>query len=152
MANKLLGQFNLAGIRPAARGTPQIEVTFDIDANGILHVSAKDKGTGKEQKITIQSSGGLSDNEIKEMVKDAEKNLTLDEEKKKLVEMKNNADSLIHSSEKSLKELGAKIDNTDKNLISEAIESLKKDVNGNDYNVIKNKIEQLSQLITKISN
>merc|ERR1711907_260533 len=95
--NKLLGQFNLEGILPAPRGVPQIEVTFDIDANGILHVSAKDKGTGKEQKITIQSSGGLSKEEIEKMLKDAEENLSKDEEKKYLVEMKNNADSLIHS-------------------------------------------------------
>merc|ERR1712032_1454148 len=101
--NKLLGQFNLEGIAPAPRGTAQIEVTFDIDANGILHVSAKDKSTGREQKITIQSSGGLSDKEIKNMVKDAQENAVKDEEKKSLVELKNKADSLIISTKKSLK-------------------------------------------------
>merc|ERR1712032_1734328 len=101
--NKLLGQFNLEGITPSPRGVPQIEVTFDIDTNGILHVSAKDKSTGKEQKITIQSSGGLSDEEIKNMVKDAQENAVKDEKKKSLVELKNKADSLIISTKKSLK-------------------------------------------------
>merc|ERR1712196_650797 len=108
--NKLLGQFNLEGISSAPRGTPQIEVTFDVDANGILNVSAKDKGTGKEQKITIQSSGGLSNDEVEAMVKDAEQNSAADETKKKLIEIKNRAESLIHSVEKQISELKDKID------------------------------------------
>merc|ERR1712078_697796 len=112
--NKLLGQFNLEGISPAPRGVPQIEVTFDIDANGILHVSAKDKGTGKEQKITIQSSGGLSKEEIEKMLKDAEENLSKDEEKKILIEIKNKGESLIHSVEKNIRENDKKISSLEK--------------------------------------
>merc|ERR1711939_610844 len=112
--NKLLGNFRLDGIPPAPRGTPQIEVTFDIDANGILHVSAKDKGTGKEQKITIQSSSGLSDSDINRMVKDAEDNAALDEQKKLLIEAKNKGDSLIHSTEKLLKDQDGKLSKNDK--------------------------------------
>jgi molecular chaperone DnaK len=108
--NKVLGQFNLEDIPPAPRGVPQIEVTFDIDANGIVSVSAKDKGTGKEQKITIQASGGLSDEDIEKMVKDAEENAEADKEKKDLIEAKNQAESLIHSTEKSLEEHSDKID------------------------------------------
>ena len=102
--NKMLGQFNLEDIPPAPRGLPQIEVTFDIDANGIVSVGAKDKGTGKEQKITIQASGGLSDDDIDAMVKDAEANAEADKERKELVEARNQAESLIHSTEKSLEE------------------------------------------------
>merc|ERR1712066_675897 len=98
--NKLLGHFNLEGIAPGQRGTPQIDVTFDMDANSILHVSAKDKGTGKEQRITIQSSGGLSSQEVEKMVKEAEENASQDEERKKLIEVKNQAESLIYSTEK----------------------------------------------------
>ena len=108
--NKVLGKFNLEDIPPAPRGVPQIEVTFDIDANGIVSVSAKDKGTGKEQKITIQASGGLSDEDIEKMVKDAEENAEADKEKKDLIEAKNQAESLIHSTEKSLEEHSDKID------------------------------------------
>merc|ERR1712070_723949 len=119
--NKLLGQFNLEGITPSPRGVPQIEVEFDIDANGILHVSAKDKGTGKKQKITIQSSGGLSEEQVKQMIKDAEKNSLKDEEKKKLIEVKNNADSILHSAEKSLKKNKEFISSDDKNLIEKNI-------------------------------
>merc|ERR1712224_55205 len=112
--NKLLGQFNLEGITPAPRGIPQIEVSFDVDANGILHVSAKDKGTGKEQKITIQSSGGLSNEEINQMVKDAEDNITKDEAKKQLIEVKNKGESLIHSVEKNIRENSDKISSLEK--------------------------------------
>merc|ERR1712078_81314 len=112
--NKLLGQFNLEGITPAPRGIPQIEVSFDVDANGILHVSAKDKGTGKEQKITIQSSGGLSKEEIEKMLKDAEENLSKDEEKKILIEVKNKGESLIHSVEKNIRENDKKISSLEK--------------------------------------
>ena len=107
--NKLLGNFELVGIPPAARGTPQIEVTFDIDANGIVSVSAKDKGTGKEQKIQIQASGGLSDDEIQSMVKDAEANKEADKKKRDAVDARNQADSIVFSTEKSLKEHGDKI-------------------------------------------
>ena len=108
--NKELGKFNLEDIPPAPRGMPQIEVTFDIDANGIVSVSAKDKGTGKEQKITIQASGGLSEEEIDKMVQDAEENAESDKAKKDLVEAKNQAESLIHSTEKSIEEHGDKVD------------------------------------------
>ena len=107
--NKILGNFELVGIPPAPRGTPQIEVTFDIDANGIVSVSAKDKGTGKEQKIQIQASGGLSDEEIQKMVKDAEANKEADKKKRETVDARNQADSLVFSTEKSLKEHGEKI-------------------------------------------
>merc|ERR1712146_479124 len=107
--NKLLGQFNLEGISAAPRGVPQIEVTFDVDANGILNVSAKDKGTGKEQRITIQSSGGLSKEEVNEMIKDAEKNSSIDEKKKIFIETKNKSETAIHSLEKNIKDLKDKL-------------------------------------------
>merc|ERR1712224_697220 len=113
--NKLLGQFDLVGIPPAPRGTPQIEVTFDIDANGIVNVSAKDKSTGKEQQIKIQASGGLSDEEIEKMVKEAEENAEADKKKREEVDVKNQADSLIHGTEKSIQEHGDKIPEADKN-------------------------------------
>ena len=148
--NKLLGQFNLEGIAPAPRGLPQIEVTFDVDANGILHVSAKDKGTGKEQKITIQSSGGLSDAEIKQMVKDAEEHASQDEEKKALIEAKNHADSLIYSSEKSLKEFGDKISQGDKDELENAIKDLKAAMEAENVDDIKSKTEILTQASMKI--
>ena len=114
--NKMLGNFELVGIAPAPRGVPQIEVTFDIDANGIVSVSAKDKGTGKEQKIQIQASGGLSDEEIEKMVKDAEDNAEADKERRELIEAKNQAESLIHSTEKSMEEHGDKLDPTTINI------------------------------------
>jgi molecular chaperone DnaK len=123
--NKLLGQFDLVGIPPAPRGVPQIEVTFDIDANGIVNVSAKDKGTGKEHQIRIQASGGLSDNEIEKMVKDAEANAEADKKRREGVEAKNQAESLIHSTEKSLKDFGDKVSAEDRTAITTAIESLK---------------------------
>jgi len=123
--NKVLGQFNLEDIPPAPRGVPQIEVTFDIDANGIVSVSAKDKGTGKEQKITIQASGGLSDEDIEKMVKDAEENAEADKEKKDLIEAKNQAESLIHSTEKSLQEHSDKIDPSTVEAIELSIKALK---------------------------
>ena len=123
--NKVLGQFNLEDIPPAPRGVPQIEVTFDIDANGIVSVSAKDKGTGKEQKITIQASGGLSDEDIEKMVKDAEENAEADKEKKDLIEAKNQAESLIHSTEKSLEEHSDKIDPSTVEAIELSIKALK---------------------------
>ena len=123
--NKILGQFNLEDIPPAPRGMPQIEVTFDIDANGIVSVSAKDKGTGKEQKITIQASGGLSDEDIDKMVKDAEENAEADKERRELVDAKNQAESLIHSTEKSMEEHGDKVDPTTIEAIELAIAALK---------------------------
>ena len=112
--NKLLGQFDLVGIPPAPRGVPQIEVTFDIDANGIVNVSAKDKATGKEQQIRIQASGGLSDADIEKMVKDAEANAAEDKKRRALVEARNQAEALVHSTEKSLKEYGDKVSAADK--------------------------------------
>ena len=131
--NKLLGNFELVGIPPAARGTPQIEVTFDIDANGIVSVSAKDKGTGKEQKIQIQASGGLSDEEIQNMVKDAEANKEADKKKRETVDVRNQADSLIFSTEKSLKEHGDKISAEEKKSIESAVSDLRNSLKGNRY-------------------
>lgn len=148
--NKLLGQFNLEGIAPAPRGLAQIEVTFDVDANGILHVSAKDKATGKEQKITIQSCGGLSDEEIVQMVKDAEENYSKDEQKKALVEAKNKADSLIHSVEKSLKEHGDKISSIDKKEVENAIKDLRSVIELENLDEISSKVEILTQASMKI--
>lgn len=148
--NKLLGQFNLEGIAPAPRGLAQIEVKFDVDANGILHVSAKDKGTGKEQKITIQSSGGLSDEEITQMVKDAEENASKDEEKKALVEARNQADSLIHSTEKSLKEHGDKISSADKEEVENIIRDLRSILESENLDKINSKVDSLTQASMKI--
>ena len=123
--NKLLGQFDLVGIPPAPKGSPQIEVTFDIDANGIVKVSAKDKATGKEHQIQIKASGGLSDEEIDKMVKDAEANADADKKKIEAIEAKNNADSIVHSTEKSLKEHGSKVPKEDKDKIEKSLEKLK---------------------------
>ncbi len=123
--NKLLGQFDLSDIPPAPRGVPQIEVTFDIDANGIVNVSAKDKGTGKEQKIQIKASGGLSDEDVERMVKEAEENADADKERKEAIEARNNAESMMHSTEKSLKEHGDKIEDADKTAIEDAIAEVK---------------------------
>jgi molecular chaperone DnaK len=123
--NKLLGQFDLVGIPTSPRGMPQIEVTFDIDANGIVNVSAKDKATGKEQQIRIQASGGLSDSDIEEMVQDAEAHADDDKERKELVEVRNQADSLIHSTEKNLSEYGDKVSEDERGEIESAISSLK---------------------------
>ena len=148
--NKLLGQFNLEGIPPAPRGLPQIEVTFDVDANGILHVSAKDKGTGKEQKITIQSSGGLSDEEIKQMVKDAEEHASQDEEKKLLIEAKNKADSLIYSTENNLKKFVDKISQADKDEVENIIKDLEVAMEAENVDDINSKVEMLTQASMKI--
>jgi molecular chaperone DnaK len=149
--NKLLGQFNLEGITPSPRGVPQIEVTFDIDTNGILHVSAKDKSTGKEQKITIQSSGGLSDEEIKNMVKDAQENAVKDEKKKSLVELKNKADSLIISTKKSLKEYGDKVSSADQEQLTSLIKSLEDAIKNESITSIKQQIDSLTQSSMRIS-
>tara|TARA_B100000029_G_scaffold516458_1_gene629981 strand:+ start:1406 stop:3325 length:1920 start_codon:yes stop_codon:yes gene_type:complete len=148
--NKLLGQFDLVGIPPAARGMPQIEVTFDIDANGIVNVSAKDKATGKEQQIRIQASGGLSDKDIERMVKEAEENAEADKKKRELVDSKNQADSLINETEKNLKEHGDKVPESDKNKIQEDLDELKKVKESDDVEVIKSKSEQLVQSSLKL--
>ncbi|MBA1339832.1 MAG: molecular chaperone DnaK [Pelagibacterales bacterium] len=139
--NKELGKFELIGIAPAPRGVPQIEVTFDIDANGIVNVSAKDKGTGKEQKIQIQSSGGLSEDEIKKMVKDAEVNKEEDKKKRESVDVRNQADTLLHSTEKNLKEHGAKVSDADKKAIEDSSTALKDAIKGTDIEEIKKKTE-----------
>jgi molecular chaperone DnaK len=141
--NKLLGNFELTGIAPAPRGVPQIEVTFDIDANGIVNVSAKDKGTGKEQKIQIQASGGLTDEEIQKMVKEAEANKEADKKKREEVDAKNHADSLIASTEQSLKEHGSKISETDKKVIEKDMEDLKEAIKSDKTEDIKTKTQQL---------
>jgi molecular chaperone DnaK len=148
--NKLLGQFNLEQIPPAPRGVPQIEVTFDIDANGIVSVSAKDKGTGKEQKITIQASGGLSDEEIEKMVKDAEANAEADKKRKELVEARNHAESLIHSTEKSVEEHGDKVDPTTVEAIELAIAALKDTLEGEDAGKIKSGIQNVTEAAMKL--
>jgi len=148
--NKMLGNFELVGIAPAARGIPQIEVTFDIDANGIVSVSAKDKGTGKEQKIQIQASGGLSDEEIEKMVKDAEANKEEDKKKRESVDVRNQADTLIHSTEKNIKEHGAKVSDAEKKAIEDASSSLKEAIKGDDVENIKKKTETLIQASMKL--
>lgn len=148
--NKMLGQFNLEGIPPSRRGMPQIEVTFDVDANGIMHVSAKDKSSGKEQKITIQSSGGLTDKEIEQMVRDAEANAKEDEARKDFVEAKNKAESMIYSTEQSLTEYGAKISSEDKAEIEAALNSLKEAVKGENKTEIEEKTESLTKASMKI--
>jgi molecular chaperone DnaK len=141
--NKLLGNFELTGIAPAPRGVPQIEVTFDIDANGIVNVSAKDKGTGKEQKIQIQASGGLTDEEIQKMVKEAEANKEADKKKREEVDAKNHADSLIASTEQSLKEHGSKISEAEKKAIEKDMEDLKEAIKSDKTEDIKTKTQQL---------
>jgi len=148
--NKMLGNFELVGIAPATRGTPQIEVTFDIDANGIVSVSAKDKGTGKEQKIQIQASGGLSDEEIEKMVKDAEANKEEDKKKREAVDVRNQADTLLHSTEKNLKEHGVKVSDAEKKAIEDASSSLKEATKGTDIEDIKKKTETLVQASMKL--
>jgi molecular chaperone DnaK len=148
--NKLLGQFDLVGIPPAPRGVPQIEVTFDIDANGIVNVSAKDKGTGKEHQIRIQASGGLSDADIEKMVKDAEANAEADKKRKALVEARNQAESLIHSSEKSLKDYGDKVSEADRTAIADAIAALKTAAEGDDPADIEAKTQTLAEVSMKL--
>ncbi|TMV76610.1 molecular chaperone DnaK, partial [Thioclava sp. BHET1] len=143
--NKMLGQFNLEQIPPAPRGMPQIEVTFDIDANGIVSVSAKDKGTGKEQKITIQASGGLSDEEIEKMVRDAETNADADKARRELVEAKNQAESLLHSTKKSLEEHGDKVDSSTVEAIELAMGPLEEALQGDDAGKIKGAMSNLTE-------
>jgi molecular chaperone DnaK len=148
--NKILGQFNLEDIPPAPRGMPQIEVTFDIDANGIVSVSAKDKGTGKEQNITIQASGGLSDEDIENMVKDAEENAEADKERRELIEAKNQAESLIHSTEKSMEEHSDKVDPTTIEAIELAISALKEELETEDAGKIKSGIQNVTEAAMKL--
>ena len=148
--NKQLGDFNLDGIPPASRGTPQIEVTFDIDANGIVNVSAKDKGTGKEQQITIQASGGLSDEDIEKMVKDAEANAESDKKKRELVDARNQADTMIHSSEKNLTEFGDKVTEDEKVTIEKDLQALKDVLASDDLEKIKPALEALTQSSMKL--
>lgn len=148
--NKLLGEFELVGIPPAPRGMPQIEVTFDIDANGIVIVSAKDKTTGKEQQITIRSSGGLSDDEIQKMVKDAEQFAQKDQERKALIDIKNSADTTIYSIEKSLSEYRDKIPSEVASEIESAIEDLRKEMAGDNVDSIKAKLDAANKAVSKI--
>lgn len=148
--NKLLGQFDLVGIPPAPRGVPQIEVTFDIDANGIVNVSAKDKGTGKEQQIRIQASGGLSDADIDSMVKDAERFADEDKKRREVAEAKNNAESLIHTTERQLQENGDKVDASLKSEIEAAIAEAKNAVEGGDAEAMKDKANALAQVAMKL--
>ncbi len=148
--NKILGNFELVGIAPAPRGVPQIEVTFDIDANGIVNVSAKDKGTGKEQKIQIQASGGLSEEEINKMVKDAESNKEADKKKRESVDARNQADTLLHSTEKNLKEHGSKVSEPDKKAIETASSNLRNSLKGTDIEDIKKKTQELVQASMKL--
>jgi len=148
--NKMLGQFDLMGLPPAPRGMPQVEVTFDIDANGIVSVTAKDKATAKEQQIRIQASGGLSDKDIEKMVKEAESHATEDKKKRALAEAKNNADALIHSTEKAMGEHGSKIDADGRSAIENAIADLKEAIKSDDPDVIKPKTDALAQASMKL--
>jgi len=148
--NKLLGNFDLVGIPPAPRGVPQVEVTFDIDANGIVNVSAKDKGTGKEQQIKIQASGGLSEEEIDKMVKEAEANAEEDKKKREVIDTKNQADTMVHSAEKNLKEFGDKVSDQEKNAIENDIKSLKESLESDDIEQIKKGLEALTQSSMKL--
>ncbi|MBM3373986.1 MAG: molecular chaperone DnaK, partial [Betaproteobacteria bacterium] len=150
-ANKSLGQFNLTDIPPAPRGMPQIEVTFDIDANGILHVSAKDKATGKENKIKIQASSGLSEEEIQRMVKDAEANAEEDKKLRELVDTRNQADAMIHSVKKTLAEHGDKVDADEKGKIEAALKDLEEAIKGDDKDAIEAKTQALAQASHKLA-
>jgi len=148
--NKLLGQFDLVGLPPAPRGVPQIEVTFDIDANGIVNVQAKDKGTGKEQQIRIQASGGLSEADIQRMVKDAESHAEEDKKRKAEVEAKNHAEALVHSTEKALTDHGSKVGEGDRRAIENAIADLKEALKGSDAAAITAKTNALAQASMKL--
>jgi molecular chaperone DnaK len=149
--NKTLGNFELTGIPAAPRGVPQVEVTFDIDANGIVHVSAKDLGTGKEQSISITASSGLSKEEIDKMVRDAEAHADEDKKKREAIEARNHADSMVYSTEKSLKEFGDKIDAVEKGAIENKLAELKKLMEGEDAEAIKKATEELAQSAHKLA-
>src|SRR4030081_3390717 len=148
--NKVLGQFDLVGIPPSPRGMPQIEVTFDIDPNGIVNVSAKDKATGKEQQIRIQASGGLSEADIQKMVKDAEANAAEDKKRREAVDAKNHADALVHSTEKALAEHGSKVEEPERRAIEDAVNDLQEALKGDDAEAIKAKTERVLQAASKI--
>jgi molecular chaperone DnaK len=148
--NKLLGQFDLVGLPPAPRGVPQVEVTFDIDANGIVSVSAKDKATGKEQQIRIQASGGLSDADIQKMVQEAEANATADKERREFVELKNQADALIHQTEKTLSDGGDKVSAQDKGEAEAAVSAARTAMEGSDAAGLKSATERLSQVAMRV--
>jgi molecular chaperone DnaK len=148
--NKLLGQFSLVGIPSAPRGVPQIEVAFDIDANGIVNVSAKDKATGKEQQVRIQASGGLSDVDIEHMVKEAEEHAVEDKKQRELVDARNHADSMIHTSEKNLKEYGDKVGEDERKAIEDGIAALRQVIEGEDTEEIKAKTDALTQSAMKL--
>ncbi len=148
--NKSLGEFNLEGIAPAPRGVPQIEVTFDIDANGIVNVSAQDKATGKAHNITIQASGGLDENEIERMVKEAEDNAEADKEKREAIDVRNQAESMIHGAEKSLSDLGDKAEDNAKKEVEDAVSELKTALEGEDISIIKEKTSSLSAVMMKM--
>ena len=148
--NKSLGEFNLEGIAPAPRGVPQIEVTFDIDANGIVNVSAQDKATGKAHNITIQASGGLDENEIERMVKEAEDNAESDKEKREVIDTRNQAESMIHGAEKSLSDLGDKAEENAKKEVEDAVSDLKTALEGDDVSIIKEKTSALSAVMMKM--
>jgi len=149
--NKSLGKFDLSDIPPAPRGMPQVEVSFDIDANGILNVSAKDKATGKEQKIIIKASSGLNEDEIKRMVRDAEAHAAEDKKFRELVEARNKADGLVHSVEKTLKELGDKVDGAERARIESAMSDVRTALKGDDQGVIEKKTEALGQAAAAIA-
>jgi molecular chaperone DnaK len=149
--NKTLGRFELVGIPPAPRGVPQIEVTFDIDANGIVHVSAKDLGTGREQSIKITASSGLTEEEIKRMVQDAEAHAEDDRKKRDLIDARNQADSMVYMTEKTLKEYGDKVDAATKSSIEAAITKCKDEMNGSDADAIKRSVEELQQASHKLA-
>jgi molecular chaperone DnaK len=148
--NKLLGQFDLVGIPPAPRGVPQVEVTFDIDANGIVNVSAKDKGTGTEQQIRIQASGGLSDSDIDRMVNEAEEHADEDKQRRDLIDKRNHADAVIHATEKSMSEHGDALDAAEKQAIEDAIGELRSVLEGEDAEAIHAKTDALQQAAMKL--
>jgi molecular chaperone DnaK len=148
--NKLLGEFNLEGIPPAPRGVPQIEVTFDIDANGILHVGAKDKATGKENKITIKANSGLTEQEIEKMVKEAELHADEDRKLKELADARNKGDALVHSVRKALSEYGDKVEQAEKERVDTALQELEQALKANDKSVIESKIQALSTAAQKL--
>jgi molecular chaperone DnaK len=148
--NKLLGQFDLVGIPSAPRGVPQIEVTFDIDANGIVSVQAKDKATGKEQQIRIQASGGLNDGDIEKMVKDAESHAEEDKKKREQVEAKNQAEALVHTTERTLKEAGDKVPQGERETVEAAIREVKSAIESNDVELIRSKTQTLAQASMRI--
>jgi len=149
--NKSLGRFDLADIPPAPRGVPQIEVSFDIDANGILNVSAKDKATGKEQSIVIKASSGLSDDEVDQMIKDAEAHADEDKKAREMVDVRNAADGMIHATEKSIKDLGDKVEADEKSKAEAAIEELKEALKGDDKEAIEAKTTALTEIASKIA-